>query len=454
MQAAKNKIIITSQPGPQTAFLASSADIAIYGGSAGSGKTFALLLEPLRHFKNSKFTGVIFRRSTTQIRAPGGLFDESMNLYTHFKASARESFLEWTFPSGMTMKFAHMEMERTKFDWQGSAIVFLGFDELIHFSESQLVYMLSRNRSMSGVPGYVRATCNPDADSWVRRWIDWWIGEDGYPIKERSGVIRYFIRVDDKMVFADTKEELLAQYGSEQLPKSLTFISASIFDNQILIQKDPAYLANLRALGRVERLRLLEGNWNIKPSAGNYFQKEYFEILDAVNAHVVNDVRAWDRASTKVSETNPDPDWTVGVRMQKLHTGICVVTDVVRFRGTPLEVERAIKNTASQDGYGVTISLAQDPGSSGVADVENLVRQLQGYIVVVTKPSTDKITRARPVSAQAEANNIKVKRAFWNEDFFKETESFPDGAHDDTVDALADCFNAIAGAQASILDSY
>lgn len=158
-------ITFAPQKGRQTDFLSTKADIAIYGGSAGAGKSFALLLEPLRHFHNPKFGGVIFRRNSTQVRNQGGLWDESVQIYTPLKATAKQSYLEWIFPSGGKMKFAHLENEASVYDWQGSQIPFIGFDEVTHFTEKQFFYMLSRNRSMSGIPGYVRATCNPDTDS-------------------------------------------------------------------------------------------------------------------------------------------------------------------------------------------------------------------------------------------------------------------------------------------------
>ena len=89
---------IRPQDGPQTAFLASKADIAIYGGAAGGGKTWALLLEPLRHKDVHDFGCVFFRRTTVQIRNEGGLWDESSKLYRAPAPSRRNSALEWRFP--------------------------------------------------------------------------------------------------------------------------------------------------------------------------------------------------------------------------------------------------------------------------------------------------------------------------------------------------------------------
>lgn len=439
------QITIQPQPGPQTLALRSNADILLFGGGAGGGKTFFLLLDPLYNVENPLFNGVVFRRSTVQIRNPGGLWDESFKLYHPLDAHPREAFLEWEFPSRMGMKFAHLEHEKTIYDWQGSQIPFIGFDELTHFTEKQFWYMLSRNRSVSGVPGRIRATCNPDCDSWVRALVDWWIDKDGYPIPERSGVLRYFVRIDDKLVWADTKEELINIYGKEYQPKSFTFVPSTIDDNKILLEKDPSYLSNLMALPRVDRLRLRGGNWNVRATAGMLFRREWFPVVSAVPAGWIRAVRFWDRAATKPNEVNPDPDWTRGLLMYKYSDGTFLVGDMRSAQDTPGQIENLVFNTAHHDGYSVSIKSQQDPGSAGVSEAEHFVTMLAGFDVSTETMPKDKVTRAKPVSAQAEVGNIMVLRAPWNDDFFRELEGFPEGKHDDQVDVLSGAFNELAG---------
>lgn len=439
---------IRPQPGPQEDFLSCPADIAFYGGAAGGGKSFALLLEPLRHHNNKRFGAVIFRRTTKQVRNEGGLWDESSSLYAPLKAEPKSSTLEHVFPSGMRVQFAHLEHEKNIYDWQGSQIPLIGFDEVTHFTEKQFFYMMSRNRSSSGVPGYIRATCNPDPDSWVRRFIDWYIGEDGFAIKERSGVIRYFVRLNDTIIWADTAEEIYEKYGRgpEVRPKSFTFISAKLTDNKILMQKDPSYLSNLLAMSRVDRMQLLDGNWNIRAVAGTLFRREWFQVVDAIPAGWVRCVRFWDRAATKPSPQAPDPDWTRGLKMYQYADGTYLVADLRSTQDTPGQVETLIKNTASQDGRAVKIKSQQDPGSAGVAEKEAFIKMLSGYDVATESMSKDKVTRAKPVSAQSEAGNIRVLRGTWNDDFFEELESFPtEGAHDDIVDTFSGAFNELNG---------
>ncbi len=360
-------------------------------------------------------------------------------------ARPQESILQWKFPSGAKLKFAHLEHEKTKYDWQGSQIPLIGFDELTHFSRSQFLYMLSRNRSTCGVRPYMRATTNPDADSWVADFIAWWIDQDtGLAIPERSGVVRFFTTISDEVIWGNSREELLARY-SDLLPhdiKSFTFISASIYDNKILLAKDPGYLGNLKAQSLVERERLLGGNWKIRPSAGLYFKRSYFEVIDAAPANV-RKVRCWDLAATD-AEDGKTPDWTVGMRMSRDQQGIFYIEHVERIQASPEKVEKAVINTAKSDGVAVTIRIPQDPGQAGKSQAAYFVRQLAGFNIRTKRVTGDKVTRASPASAQAEAGNIKVVRGPWNEAFFAEAENFPGGAKDDQVDALSDCIEELA----------
>jgi predicted phage terminase large subunit-like protein len=442
------EISINPQAGPQMAFLSSEADIVIYGGAAGGGKTFGLLIEDFRHCDNPGFGSVTFRRNSTQITKEGGLWDESMNLYPLMQAHPREHRLEWRFPSGARASFSHLEYEKDVLNWQGTAICLLKFDELTHFSRYQFFYMMTRNRSTCGVKPYIRATTNPDPDSWVKDFILWWLDENGeYPREDRAGVLRWFIVINDQIIWRDSKDEIFQEYGykPEIQPKSATFIPSKLQDNKVLMEKDPGYHANLLAQDRVTRARLLDGNWKVRVSAGSLFKREWFPIIDAVPAGWIQSIRFWDRAATKPNPTNSDPDWTRGLKIYKYPNGSFVVVDLKSLRDTPGKVEALIKATASHDTASVKVASQQDPGSAGVKEAQNFVTMLAGYEVSTAPNSKDKITRAKPVSAQAEVGNISVLRAAWNEEFFTELENFPEGGHDDIVDVLSGGFNELAG---------
>jgi predicted phage terminase large subunit-like protein len=453
------KIKFGPQAGPQSDFVGCSADIVIYGGAAGGGKTYALLLDPLANVKNPDFGGVIFRKTNVQIRTEGGLWDESAKLYPLFGARPRENSLSWRFPSGMSISFANLEYESDIFNYQGAQIPWMGFDELTQFSRAQFFYLMSRNRGTCGFRPCIRATCNPDPDSWVRDFIDWWIGADGYPVKERAGRVRYFIRINDAFIWANTADELVKQYGRDTIPKSVCFIPARLEDNKILMEKDPSYLGTLLALNRVDRMRLREGNWNVRAEAGMLFQRQWFRLVDAIPSGFTQVVRFWDRAATRPSESNKDPDWTRGLKLYKYPDGKWVVGDLVSMRDTPGQVANFIKTVAANDTRVVKVVANQDPGSAGVLEAEHFTKMLVGYNVktyVVPRDQTtgkrDKVTRAKPVSAQCEAGNVWVLRAPWNDAFFGELENFPEGAHDDIVDSLSGAFNDLLGQGLSFAD--
>jgi len=428
------------QRGPQKTFLKSRADIAIYGGAAGGGKTWALLLQPLKHHANPDFSAVFFRRSTVQVRNPGGLWDESFKLYPGALAEPFTATLEWRFKSGAKVKFAHLEHDKTVLEWQGAQLPLICFDELTHFTAAQFWSMTARNRSVGAVTPYIRATCNPDADSWVAELVSWWIDPDtGLPIKDRAGSLRWFVRVGDRLEWSDAKTALESRYPG-LIPRSLTFVAARLEDNKALTAADPEYRAKLLALPRVERERLLHGNWKIRAAAGLLFNRAWCQVVDAPPAGLVVK-RGWDLAATPKTETN-DPDFTCGVKLGRAPDGRYVVLDYRRLRGTPAAVERFLANTAAEDGPDVEIALPQDPGQAGKSQAAALVRALEGFTVRATPESGDKVTRFGPFSAQAEAGNVYVLRAPWNDAWFSSLEGFPTAAHDDDADATSRAFGA------------
>ncbi|HEY1751774.1 MAG TPA: phage terminase large subunit [Caulobacteraceae bacterium] len=416
------------------------ADIAIYGGAAGGGKTWALLLLPIRKCVHPEYSAVFFRRTTVQVRNPGGLWDESQKVYPRAHGTPYTAALEWRFPSGAKIKFAHLEHDKTVLDWQGAQLPLICFDELTHFSAAQFWSMTARNRSLAGVTPIIRATCNPDADSWVAELIAWWIDQEtGLPISKRAGCLRWFVRAGERLEWANTKSELSRRFPRLP-PRSLTFFPAQLKHNRALVRADPGYRANLMALPRVERERLLNGNWKIRAAAGLLFNRAWCRVVDVVPAGLTVK-RGWDLAATPKTETN-DPDWTCGVKLGRSPDGRYFVLDCRRIRTTPAGVERFLANTAAEDGPDVEIALPQDPGQAGKSQAAAFVRALEGFTVRATPETGDKVTRFGPFSAQAEAGNVYVLRGTWNDAWFSSLEAFPDAAHDDDADATSRAFGA------------
>ena len=187
------KTMIRPQKGPQECFLATPADIAIFGGAAGGGKTFSLLLSPLRYKNVNDFSCTIFRKNFNQIFSQGGLWSEAEKMYRQIPGAVKKyGDAAWVFcdKDGRQLSkvdFKHIERYDEVHKFQGAQIAEICFDELIHFDRQTFFYMLSRNRSTCGVKPFVRATCNPDAGSWVAEFIDWWIDQEtGYPAEVRK----------------------------------------------------------------------------------------------------------------------------------------------------------------------------------------------------------------------------------------------------------------------------
>lgn len=436
---------VRAQSGPQEEFLRSPARLAFYGGAAGGGKSYACLLEPLYHIDNPEFEAVIFRRLYRQIMAPGGLQRRAEEIYPQVGGRFNKSELKWTFPSGATVRLAHMQYEADVESWKGAEIALIEVDEVTEMSEYQFFYLFSRNRSVSGVQPYMRGYCNPDPDSWVKvllaPWVDrTWPAED----RARSGEIRWFVRRDDVIQWVDRNEP-----GAI----SLTFIFANLFDNKKLLQVNPEYEYGLDALPDYERRRLKLGDWDARPS-GSKFKREWFTTyFDAPPGDIEKRIRFWDKAATakkaKHSRRN-GPDYTAGVLIGRRSEGChprYVVLDAIWEQLDPGGVENLIRSTAVQDGPDAAIRIEQEPGASGKSDIFNYVsRVLEGYDAQGVPASGSKELRADAFSAQCKIGNVGLVRAWWNAGYLNFLLAFPDEAvHDDVVDATSGAFNALVG---------
>lgn len=302
--------IIKPQAGFQMQFLSSPADIVIGGGAAGAGKTFALLMEPLRHILTVRgYGGIIFRRTSPQIDSEGGLWDTSTQLYMSLGDKDRprptsQPKKRWTFPNGNKLEFRHLEHEKNRFDYQGAQIPFIAWDELTHFTKDQFFYLLSRNRSTCGVRPIVRATCNPESHGWVKDLISWFIYPDdyhietlqGYPIAERVGKLRYFLQDKNTYVWGNTVMEVvkkaphiftkellqgIKESGSSisEIVKSITFIPGTIYQNKLLLKHDPSYLGNLLSQSEEEKSKLLGGCWKMLKGEDELFEYAALKCL-------------------------------------------------------------------------------------------------------------------------------------------------------------------------------
>lgn len=417
-----------------------------------------MLLSPLRYIDVPGFTCTIFRKNYNQIFAQGGLWDESFKVYHGIRGAVmKKGEASWLFHNKKgvptaKVTFAHIERYEEVGSWQGSQICLIGFDELVHFSKETFFYMLSRNRSTCGIKPFVRATCNPDANSWVAEFIAWWINQDtGYPIPERSGKLRFFVRREEEIIWGDTRQELIDRFHLETPEeqgeiKSVTFIASSIYDNQELLKTNPQYLANLKALSTVERERLLFGNWKIKAAAGLYFRREQLgNILAVVPDDVIQWVRCWDLAASEKTEKG-DPAYTAGVLMGKRKNGRYVVVDVINKQMNASDVRQTIWLTAQADRAKykrVRVRIPQDPGQAGKDQAQSYIKLMSGFDITAVPESGSKVERATPMAAQWQAGNFDIVQADWNDSYLHQLENFPDWKFKDMVDASANAFTEL-----------
>jgi len=219
------------------------------------------------------------------------------------------------------------------------------------------------------------------------------------------------------------------------------FIPAKLDDNPYLDRGE--YVKSLSELDPVTRQQLLDGDWTAR-AAGNLFRREWFEVVDSYPAGL-GLVRYWDLASTEATRGR-DPDWTAGALMGRSQEGQYYLLDMRRMRGQPLAVEGLVRQMAMTDGREVGIYMEQEPGSSGVNTIDHYTREvLSGWAFRGERSTGSKLSRANPVSSQAEAGNIKLLRGAWIGEFLDEVEAFPNGSHDDQVDAMSGAFEQVVG---------
>ena len=248
-EEVNNNVIFQPNDGPQTDFLAAPEIDVLYGGAAGGGKSYAMLVDPLRYAHRAAHRALILRRSMPELRE---LIDKSRELYPQafHGCKFREVEKLWNFPSGAKVEFGFLERDADVYRYQGQAYSWIGFDEITHLpTEFAWNYLASRLRTTdSEITPYLRCTANPGGVGahWVKK--------------------RYISPAPPNESFD----------GNDGLSRK--FIPARLDDNPYL-SEDGRYEQMLKALPDVQRRQLLEGNWEITEGAA-------FTEFDP-NVHVV-----------------------------------------------------------------------------------------------------------------------------------------------------------------------
>jgi predicted phage terminase large subunit-like protein len=206
---------------------------------------------------------------------------------------------------------------------------------------------------------------------------------------------------------------------------------------------------SLEALQRMAKdaelsTHMAAGQLQQRPTAreGGLFKREWFANPVKFAPDGLQLVRAWDFASS-VQLTN-DPDWTVGLLMGRHQpTDLIYIIDVIRARLSPGQREQRVKSTAIFDGDDVRIRIPQDPGGAGKFEAHHFAGLLQGYSVSIEPEQGTKERRADPFASQCEQGMVKLVEGQWNRAFIDELCAFPNGAHDDQVDAASAAFRSL-----------
>ena len=398
----QNKYIPWSPTDKQAEFLVNMHRDGLMGGAAGGAKSSAQMMAALMFVEFDEYHAILFRRTYPQLSKPDSLIPMSKKLLAHTPAEWNQKQSRWTFPSGATLTFSHMQHEDDKYDHKSAQYQYIGFDEASEFEPSQIQYLHSRLRKSNNnpVPLRFRLTTNP------------------------GGPAHDYIK--SNYIEDDTND---------------TFFLPSRLEHNPHIDTEE-YEENLEKLPPVERKRLREGDWDVA-AEGEVFQRQWFELVDEL-PDIEKTVRYWDCAGTKGGGS-----YTAGVLIGKRENKKeYYVIDVQRFQLDPGErddmiIQQAELDSRKREFPDPSIGFEQEPGSSGKKQVKDLQNQLPSHTTFAERPTGSKEHRAGPLASQANLGNIYVMSDRWTEEFIDELAMFPEGDYDDQVDAASGAFSRL-----------
>ena len=246
-------------PGSQEDFLSSSAMECFYGGEAGGGKSFCLVIDALRYYQEPTYKAIIFRRSYPDLQH---LIGEAMQIYKPLGAEYTQQNHTFTFKSGAWIKFSHLNHIKDIYDHQGAQYDFIAFDELPQFPILAYTYLFSRLRGVNpNIKRYIRSTGNPDGEhllSYKTRFID----------KLKPFEIGWFKMMNNKDVRVP-----------EGTPGAISrqWIPCIRKENIALMKNDPNYEAMLEQLPEAKKQALKYGKWEQTDKPNQLISSKWWE---------------------------------------------------------------------------------------------------------------------------------------------------------------------------------
>jgi phage terminase large subunit-like protein len=474
---------IGPQPGPQTDFLACSSTIALYGGAAGGGKSHMLLyLALLGATSTPGWNGIICREQSNRVSLGGGLWDEAEAMFSGTGGEPRAgSYMDWRWPHpggrDSVLSFKHLSKFNYK-GYRGPGFDFIGLDEVTEMPWSAVVFMLSRLRSPRGGRPLFRMTTNPDPGHPLADLLGPYLLPSGDPDRSQSGRVRWLLRGKGRDWLGDTPQEAATLAGGDPAHAlSFAFIPSLLEDNPALDLADPGYRARLANMDPELAAQLIRGNWRERKSTGGPFERIRWEKVSAPISPIVQWFRPWDKAASKPSTDYPDPDYTVGPLVGFDAAGRFYLAGLAACReDTPIR-DQMIANTAACDGHMVTQIHKQAPGDTGKSDVYHMrsLLRLGGADTEAVLESKNKVIRGQPMGLALRLGMLDGKIAHrearpgeewsargyildqtgWLQQpytdagshprtlgdlVFSQLDPFPNGEHDDILDAMFDAF--------------
>lgn len=466
-------------------FIWSDTDITVFGGSAGSGKTWQGVVRFLRYINEPLYQGYVIRK--TQKSLESGAFALAVRLFTAWEPRVKFNKVKMTatFPSGAVIYFKGLDGDASIDYFQGQEVSGALVDEATHIKYEEISWLMTRLRTNADVKANVWFTCNPDPDHFIADWVNWYLyPKDTYKTvdgrltnvggrvdEERNGTVRWYYVIDGFWYWDTDKERLIETHKDKitdpsQKPMSFRFIGATCEDNPVLMKEQPNYKSNLLNKTKVEAERLAYGNWFIREEGAGYFKKEWVKIIrkfphdDDPEDKVDKRVRCWDLAYTLPHDANPDPDYTASVLMFRTKHGYYCVEHVTRDRKRIGDLYNYIAEVARQDyeTYGLVVQYIPEDPAAGKVTYQFARDYLKSRGIIANKVKgygqKSKLERFKNFAAAAENDSVYVmdtahmdtEQARWNEYYFNELEVF-DGTrntkHDDMVDATSDAFNVL-----------